>query len=160
MTSIIKNAIQYTGLSNKEDFCLIKESFNHIFIQEDLIVLYPKPNIKKVIKVMTDISITDERVISTAVGTSLEGQVLTGKKIIIEGELVEQIEYACDDIKQSIYTACFKIPFCSYIVVPNNVTQNSVIEIRAYIEDIFIQKIDERKLFLNGILLLEAVVKE
>lgn len=159
MASIIKNLIEYTGLANTEEFPLAPEHFKQLIIQENLVLVDSKPDIGQIIRIMTDICITGSRIIKTPIATSLEGQILTGKKIIVEGELVQHIEYAADEPNKSVHAAHFNIPFSTFIVFPDTVSMEGFVNVIPYIEDISVQRIDKRALLMNMILFLEAIVQ-
>ena len=53
-------------------------------------------------------------------GASREGQILTGWKLIIEGVLDHKIEYVADLPEQSVHSAHFRVPFSTFIILPED----------------------------------------
>jgi len=158
MGSIVRGLIDYSGIANKNEFPENPTLFKQFTVQEDLEIPCVKPDIEQILRVIAEVVITHTRVITTPVSTSYEGQVLTGKKLIVEGELVQKIEYVADEPTQSVHAAHFTVPFSTYIVLDGDVDECNIVTVVPYIEDIYIQQIDKRRLFKNVALFLHAVV--
>ncbi|MGL5575165.1 MAG: DUF3794 domain-containing protein, partial [Sarcina sp.] len=108
-----------------------------------------KKDIERVLRVWAIPSIIYEKVENTPSGISLEGQKLTGKGMLIEGDLNIKIEYvACVD-SQSTHTTDFTVPFCIYIVLPENFNSNALVTSSILIEDININLLNERSIYCN-----------
>lgn len=158
MGSIVKGLIDYSGIAIKSDFPINPTSFKQFTVQEDLEIPSAKPDIEQIVRVIAQVVITNTRVIVTPVSTSYEGQILTGRKLIVEGELVQKIEYVADEPAQSVHAAHFTVPFSTYIVLDSSYTDGDIVTVVPYIEDIYVQQIDKRKLFKNVALFLHAVI--
>ncbi|MCM8709597.1 DUF3794 domain-containing protein [Clostridium sp. SYSU_GA19001] len=158
MGSIVKGLIDYSGIAIKSDFPINPRSFKQFTVQEDLEIPSAKPDIEQIVRVIAQVVITNTRVIVTPVSTSYEGQILTGRKLIVEGELVQKIEYVADEPAQSVHAAHFTVPFSTYIVLDSSYTDGDIVTVVPYIEDIYVQQIDKRKLFKNVALFLHAVI--
>ncbi|MBW4829552.1 MAG: DUF3794 domain-containing protein, partial [Clostridiaceae bacterium] len=98
---------------------------------------------------LVDIEIINTKVIKTPVSTSLEGQKLTGFKLIVEGMLNQKVEYIACDKEQSVHAAHFRVPFSTFIVLPENYVEGTNVEVEAIVEDIYSQLIDKRTVFKN-----------
>lgn len=161
MASIVNNLIEYVGIADPAQFDSNSfpaiASFKQLTVQENLTIPAAKPDIEQIIRVMAETTITSTKIIKTPTGTSKEGQKLTGRKIIIEGMLHQKIEYVADEPTQSVHAAHFKIPFSTFIVLPKNFDDGTVITIIPYIEDIYAQQLDKRNIFKNVTLLLQAI---
>lgn len=157
MSSIVNNLIEYVGLVDLNDLPTEMESFKQLTVQENLTIPAAKPDIEQIIRVMAEASITSTKIIETPIGKSIEGQILTGRKIIIEGMLNQKIEYVADEPTQSVHAAHFKIPFSTFIVLPENFDVGTVVTIVPYIEDIFAKQLDKRNIFKNVTFLLHAI---
>lgn len=107
-----------------------------------------------------------------------EGEILTGRKLVIEGVLRQKVVYTADVDEQSVHSAHFEIPFVAFIVpyasfegltydptvdgfffnpeepIVPNLCENFSVE--ACIEDIFVYALDERTVFKNITLFLYA----
>lgn len=157
MASIVKNLIELDGISDflpqfSEKFAPIKE-FN---VQETLDIPAEKPDIEQLVKVKSELIITSTKVIRTPAAVSLSEQVLTGWKVIIEGELKQTIQYVSDEPAQSVHGAHFDVPFSIFIVLPPDFEEGQCVNVEGYIEDIYAEKIGKRQIFKNITILLAA----
>lgn len=156
MASIVRNLIEYSGIADylPED----SSTFKQINVEESLCIPKQKPDIEQIVKVICDVEIKNTRVIRTPKAISLEGQILTGWKLIIEGELNQKVEYVADVPEQSVHVAHFSVPFSSFIVLPETFKIGVPVIVNAYIEDIFIQQLNKRCMFKNVTILLNAEI--
>lgn len=157
MASVISNLIEMYGIADMFPACT--KAFKQLQVQEILCIPPQKPDIEQILSVHAKIETTKTTVIETSNGISFEGQILTGKKLIIEGKLHQKIEYVADDVVQSVHAAHFSIPFSSYIVLGEQFNCNSEYEAVGYIEDIYIKQIGKRKMFKNVMILMHAVTR-
>lgn len=156
MASVIKGLIEYSGIADV--FPSDPKAFKQLTVQENLTIPSVKPDVEQILRVIAEVVIEDTRVIKTPVSVSEEGQILTGYKLLIEGELVQKIEYVADEPTQSVHAAHFRIPFSTFIILPYDFTEGSQVSVVPYIEDIYVQQLDNRNLFKNVLLFLNAVV--
>jgi len=154
MASIVKNLIEISGLA--DTLPQNPTAFKQFTVQETLELPVAKPDIEQIVKVVAEVVITSIRVIRTPVGTSLEGQVLTGFKLVVEGEVRQKIEYVADECTQSVHAAHFNIPFSTFIVLPGSFIVGTPVTVTGYIEDIFVEMINKRSIFKNVTILLDA----
>ena len=154
MASVMKGLVEYSGLA--DIFPKDPECFKQLTVQEDLEIPSVKPDIEQIVRVIAEVVITDKYIIKTPVATSDEGQILTGWKLIVEGELRQKIEYVADEPTQSVHAAHFAVPFSTFIVLPENFSENCIVNVVPYIEDIYVQQLDKRRLFKNVVLFLDA----
>jgi hypothetical protein len=153
MSSITKNLIEITGTADSlpENPTVFKQlTVRKIFELPEI-----KPDIGNIFKIIAKAVITDTRVIKTPVGKSLEGQTLTGYKLIVEGELCQKFEYTADDCEKSVHAAFFNIPFCSFIILPVTYKTGMALPVTGYIEDISAEDADKRTVYENVSLLLD-----
>jgi hypothetical protein len=138
-------------------------------VNERLVIPYQKPNIEEINSVSVNVNIMRKKVIVTPNSNgveNLEGKLLTGRKLIVEGQLCQKVVYTACESEQSVHSAHFYIPFSAYIVVPTTVTFPSG-EVRdslyvnflvnTCIEDAFVQKYTARTIYDNITILLQAV---
>jgi hypothetical protein len=154
MASIVKNLIEIAGIADQ--LPIDPTAFKQFTVQEMLKLPIAKPDIEQIVKVVAQVVITSTKVIRTPKGTSLEGQILTGFKLIIEGEVRQKIEYVADEVTQSVHAAHYDVPFSTFIVLPNTFVVGTPVTVMAYIEDIFIEMINKREMFKNVTILLDA----
>lgn len=108
-----------------------------------------------------EVSIKAVRLIDTIEGTSIEGQHLTGKKLVILGDVNTKVYYDCYKNQRRCIddyaVCCLKrdIPFSTYIVVPNPICDKEPINLIYDIEDATSIMIDNNKLFISVTLIIE-----
>lgn len=156
MASIVRDLIEYSGLVDSIPVLPATANFKQFSLQENLIIPPAKPDIEQIVKVMAEVIIISTKVIRTPVSTSAEGQILTGKKLIIEGELSQKIEYVADEATQSVHAAHFRIPFSTFLILPADFVIGSPINVTGYIEDIYAKQLGKRDIFKNVTILLVA----
>lgn len=133
-SKVIKNLVEYSGINSVlPNNPTIFTQFN---ISQNLCVPTQKPDIERLLKVNTQIFIDDYKIIKTPVGTSLEGQILTGNKVIAYGRILYTIMYVANKDDQSVHSAHFEIPFCRFIVLPVGFSLYTPIKIIPYIENV------------------------
>ena len=158
MDTLIKvgGLVEYQGISSYLPLDI--ESFTQILINDEVYLSEEKPNIENAIKASADVKILNTRIIKTPKGISLDGIKLTGHKLIIYGEAKIKIQYVADDREESIHSSINKMPFISYIVMPEGFSPMCRIVTSAFIEDIFVEKATSRSIYGNIALLLTAEI--
>lgn len=157
MTSIIRELIEYKGI----DDCIRCNINNFKQINYESIFLVPcqKPDIEQIIEVDAKADILEYEVIKTPTGVSLEGQQATGYKLIVNGDINYKIQYIARQKSQTVHTFHNKTPFCGYIVLSEKFNKASYVNPYAMVEDIMIDKMDERCVYSNINLLLVVDVE-
>lgn len=162
-----KEPVEILGLYDPERVPNIEQdNWTQISIPETIIIPEQKPDIEQLETLSISVNILRKKVILTPVSTvpNEEGKNLTGYKLIIEGELNQEITYVADVAEQSVHTAHFMIPFSAFIIIPAPVPVVPVDQIHynveAYVEDVFITSVCKRQIFKNITLLLRAVEDE
>jgi len=139
--------------------------FAQISIPEILTIPDQKPDMEQLVSVTVKPEIVAFHLIDTPCVKSYEGQLLSGKKLIIELNLKEIINYVADKPSQSTHAAHFEKTLKSvFVIVPKEITgipietllkQNKLV-VTPYIEDIFAMQRDERTVFKNITLLIDV----
>lgn len=152
MANIQRDLIEYSGITN----CSIKnkKNFTQFNLEDVFCMPMQKPDIEQINKVYAKGCITCQEIVKTPVGKSMEGQILTGYKLLVCGEINLRIQYVACEETQSVHTVNTKFPFCSYVVLPADTNPNSIIKPSILIEDIFSEQLDERCIYNNIILML------
>lgn len=148
--------IQYSGIENARGE-LIK-NFNQIEVGFNFDISDNKASIKEIIKVSAKSKIVKTKVANTYVGTSIEGQKLTGKKMLILGDIEYKIEYIANTKMEDVCTARGVIPFGGYVSLPSYIRESNGIAKTSDIEDIYSEKVCDRKIYNNIILTLRVDV--
>lgn len=154
MKSIQRELISYNGISS----CDYNDIPNFKQFNTDYVFCIPdvKPDIEQITKVWVDACVVDSEVIKTPVGTSLEGQNITGYKLLVCGDMNLKIEYVACEATQSVHTAHTTFPFCGYVVLPKDVNPNAIITATVEIEDIFSEQKDLRCVYNNITMMIIA----
>ncbi|MGL4911410.1 MAG: SPOCS domain-containing protein [Romboutsia sp.] len=178
-TSFSAELIDISGLCNPSDVTNVISQYPYwaqMNIPEKLTVPDQKPDIEQINSLNISVDIFRSEVIKVPVSQkdkngnyepNLEGKISTGRKLIIEGQLCQKIDYTANEPQQSIHSAHFYVPFSSYIIVPDKILfSNSKVpvdsldidfQVNACIEDVAIKLIDLRCFLKQVTLLLYAV---
>jgi uncharacterized repeat protein (TIGR01451 family) len=135
--------------SNRLVLAVAPTSFKQLSVDENVRLPIQKPDIEQILNTLVDVVITDTKVIETIKGTSIEGQILTGFKLIIEGKINQKIEYVADEPTQSVHAAHFVKPFSSFIILPEEYILGTPVGVEAFVEDVFTEQLDKRTVFKN-----------
>lgn len=151
--SIIRNLIQYDGI----EVCNhITEAFKQTNVDKIFYLPIIKPDIEQIFKVWAKAYICKHKLIKTPVAISLEGQKLTGYKLLIMGDIDAKYEYVALDKAQSLHTAYGRIPFYSYIVMPEVFNPKAIVHPTILIEDIHSELINTRCIYINFTIMLNV----
>lgn len=151
------NLVEFIGVANSNVLPQAATVFKQLSVMETVEIPEQKPDIEQLLQVSVAVNVFNVRVIETPVGTAPDGQTLTGYKAIIEAELCQKIQYVADEPTQSVHAAHFSVPFSEFIVLPDTFVPDTqpLPKIVAYIEDIYAQQIDKRKIFKNITIMLD-----
>lgn len=135
--------------------------WTQLFVPEILCIPPQKPNVEQLLSVTSSVQILSQKVIETPFPTTSpleneEGTLLTGKKLIVEGVLRQQVMYTAAVLEQSVHSAHFDVPFSAFIILAANDPLTRKFKIEACIEDIFVSRVTERKIFKNITLFIKA----
>lgn len=133
-------------------------------ISEVLTIPCQKPDIENILSVIVSPEVEDMRVISTEVGKSNEGQILTGTKLVIELRIKEKITYVADEQTQSVHAAHYENLKSFFVILPNEINGQDVcdllranrISVNPYIEAVNTRKLDERTIFKCVLLFIDV----
>ena len=129
--------------------------FKLLNIDTSLILPNDKPDIKKLISTDIKIKILYKKIIETVVATSLEGQRLTGKVLLLDGYVYQTIKYETNDENLTVYSDINQIPFSTYIILDKDISKCELV-VTGYIEDACIKLINERTIFSSLTILLDV----
>lgn len=174
-SSCSNELIDIYGLCEPSDINAVISSnpyWIQMYIPETLTVPEVKPDIEGINSVDISVNILRAEVIKTPVSVipNLEGKSLSGRKLIVEGQLCQKIGYTAALEDQPAHSMHFYVPFSAYIVVPETITftdENNVktdvdsldvnFSVNACIEDVNISVLDSRTVLKQVTLLLYAV---
>lgn len=178
-----KDLVEVSGICDPQNTSEVISNYPYwkqMYISESLEIPEIKPDIEQVNSIVVSTNIIKSAVISTPrsyddtgatpiAEPNLEGKILTGRKLIIEGQICQQIEYTANEETQPVHSVEFYVPFSSYIIVPLTVpittangtinvdTLNVKFDVNACIEDVTACASDERRILKQVTLLLSAV---
>lgn len=156
MECFVRNLIEYEGIDFKTSKYNNMSSFKQTTIDLNLELPLNKPEIDHLIKIFIKKEIIKYKVVKTPIGTSVEGQIITGNKLLVMGELALKINYVTSENIQSIHSFEVIVPFCEHIVLPINFKSINMVNPEIYIEDIYIKQKSNKSLFGNVTLLSVA----
>lgn len=159
MGTFVRDLIEYQGvdLMDAKD-CVLSAttSFKQATIDVNLCVPEEKPDIEQVVKVVIKKKVVKYKIVKTPKGTSAEGQIVTGNKLLVMGDIILKINYVADEETQSMHSFHVTIPFCEYVVLPVGFKGLSIVAPEIYIEDLYVKQQNSRCLFGNVTLLTVA----
>lgn len=135
-------------------------TFKQISVDEYLRIPQEKPDIECINNITAEVDIVGSHVIITPNDRSNESQRLSGYKLIIHGILDQIIEYTALVPEQSVHSAHYKVPFSTFIILPETFSVGSKIEVEGIVEDIYYKVNDCRTFFKNVTVLLVAKILE
>ncbi|WP_373600690.1 hypothetical protein [Paraclostridium bifermentans] len=144
----------YETIDYKNDILKdIKETYDLVcFCERDL-------DICKIGHTSPRLNIISTKIINTIEGTSIEGQHLTGKKIVIIGELeLSLIIYYCTDYDgYNQFVKDISIPFSTFIMIPKDICNLGDINLRYFIEDVSLAYLCTTRVLVSTTLLIQYV---
>lgn len=171
MANVVKEVVQGIGITPYEKLPVNPTIFTEIAIPETVVIPKVKPDIEQIISVAVCPEVVSVRLIDTAIGTSNEGQNLSGYKLIVELKLKQKIKYIADEPTQSVHAAHFeKVISSIFVVVPPTIDvgtppvttpietlfKQGRLVVTPYIEDIYGELRDKRTIFKNIIVLVNV----
>ncbi|WP_273123219.1 DUF3794 domain-containing protein [Bacillus weihaiensis] len=111
----LRDFVQIIGIADPSQFPIITEANpnTQFAIQERLTIPPQKPDVEQINSLLIEAVITSTRNIFTPIGV----------KVVIEGILRQKVVYTADVPEQSVHSAHFEHPFCSFINIPLNVPE-------------------------------------
>lgn len=95
--------------------------------------------------------------VQTPIGISIEGQCLTGKSLLVRGDIQLVCEYTGED-KTSIYGITYQIPFTTNVMMAESYVERSKVEVKGSIQDIWYVVIDNRTAFISINALVNSIL--
>ncbi|PKM90808.1 MAG: hypothetical protein CVU87_01170 [Firmicutes bacterium HGW-Firmicutes-12] len=139
--------------------------FTEIAIPETVTIPEEKPDMEMILSCMVEAVVISIRLIQTPCIKSYEGQLLSGRKLIIELKLDQKITYVANVEDQSEHSAHFEnLNNSVFVVVPQRIANTPIEDfikkgrfiVTPYIEDIYCEMLDSRTVFKNITLLLDV----
>ena len=136
-------------------------------INETLKVPDEQPDLESINSLNITVNILRQEVVKTPIASTdnIEGKTLSGRKLIVQGNLCQRVSYTAAEEVQGVYSVDFNVPFSAYIIVPiqysfNGTSVDSLdinYSVNACVEDISMEMVDSRTIQKQVTLLLYAV---
>lgn len=123
--------------------------------QDILCLPASKPEVEQLLNVTANIEVCCTQVVHTSSGVSCEGQILTDRKICVEGKVHLAVEYVSCEASQSVHAAEFIKLFSAFIITPCNFECDTTFEIIPYLEHVFCMSMGCRSLYCSLLFALE-----
>ncbi|MGL5380752.1 hypothetical protein [Clostridium sp.] len=153
MAKVIRDLIHYEGI---ETCRYTNRSFRAMNIDNTFCIPVNKSDIEKIVKVGVNGKVYKYKLIKTPVGRSLEGQILTGYKLLIMGELQLEYQYVELEKKQNVHTVYNRVPFAGSVVMPEMFNICEILHPMILIEDIDTNKVSTRCIYTNVTIMLNV----
>lgn len=146
--------IEYEGINAPDCNSLDLITFKEFSLSEILELPFGGCDAGNILKTTATVNVLNKKLIKTPISTSIEGQVLTGLKIGIEGEVCTKITYTSDSSQQSINVLNYKTNFYISTTVPSYTKSVESIRSSVYVENISVETYSENAVCENLVLLL------
>ncbi|SFC66402.1 SPOCS domain-containing protein [Clostridium uliginosum] len=154
------NSYKVIGLCDPKNFNQKdKAAWTQITVPEILPLPECYPNIEDIDRIYVNVLIECTRVIETAVsdGANVEGTILTGRKLMVDGNICQTVVYTADTCEQSLHSINFKFPFCTSIVLdPKTDLEEDEFCVEVCVENVFAKALNPRTIFKSVTLFLLA----
>ncbi len=134
--------------------------FSYLSLGETISLPDTLPNIKQIVSYIIESEIISIKTIDSMKGLSIEGQCLSGKKIILQVKLKQKLLYVGDVPEKTIHTfqneyyksATIAIPSIIKGSDPEKLIENKYLQTNIELEDYKVKKIDCRTIFNSAIM--------
>lgn len=106
----LNNFVQIVGVTDPINFPIITAANpnTQFTVEETLCIPKQKPDVEQINTLLIEAVVTNTRNIITP----------TGLKVVIDGFLRQKVIYTADLPTQSVHSAHFEVPFCTFIDIP------------------------------------------
>lgn len=156
MRSVIKNMIQYFGLAEELPDLNGVHGFKRLNLEDNFKLSLTSVPLKQIIKVMVQIETMGICVQKTQPESSTGGQILTGKKLLVEGKVEIGMQYVSNLPSNSVHIEHFRRPFCSFLILNKDFEIESPVITKGFAQDICVKCVNEREVYFNINMLITA----
>lgn len=140
---------------------IINENEMEYFTQFNIYKTLHFPNkcidLKMPIGNVNNIKILSAKLIDTFQGTSIEGQHLTGKKLIVFGNVNIKLLIPYWDKTLKVFLKDINLGFSTFIIIPKRICENQPINLRYLIEDSTVKVLNQHDVLVSTTILLQFV---
>ena len=132
--------------------------WNQISLSKICTLPMDKPDIIQILSVNSKIKVINQKVIDTPKSDipNLNNLSLTGKKLIINGLLIQNINYISKTDSQEVISSDIIIPLSSYIMLPKDYPCYNKFNLCLCLEDINLCALNNRQIFSSATIFLKA----
>lgn len=138
--------------------------FKEELINQVLSISCNKPDIERVLDISVWPEIQDIHLVETKVGTSNEGQRLSGYKLVIDVKLKEKVTYVADEPTQSVHADQFEFLKSFFVIVPSvingvsihDLVRSSRLQVTPYIEAVKFRMLDKRTIHKCAMIFIDV----
>lgn len=134
--------------------------FKQFNVYQSVLLYNKNSSIYSVETTVPCIEVYSTKIIETMKGTSLENQQLSGKKLIIVGNINMSLILSYYKKKKVINknnVVKIKIPFSTFIIMPKEIYDTQRINLRYLIEDVTVIKLSYNKVFVSVTMLIKYI---
>lgn len=140
--------------------------FKEEAICEVLAIPPEKPDMERILDVMVWPEIENIKLVETEEGYSVEGQRLSGAKVVVEIRLKEKVTYVANEPTQSVHAAHFEYLKSMFIVVPKEINgkpscsliKSGKLNVNPYVESVTTRMLDCRNIHKCVMLFLDVTI--
>ncbi|SHK09157.1 protein of unknown function [Clostridium cavendishii DSM 21758] len=153
---------EITCLNNNINLMNYKDvNWKEINMVDSLTLPEDSLDIRKINSIIVGCSIQKKQLIHTPMIKNtpienLEGEIMTGFKLMIQGEVDEKIFYTVDNEEQLIRACEFRLPFYTAITLDKETQINDTYYVQSYIENLYTKVINQREISNNITIFLNA----
>ncbi|MFI3209465.1 MAG: hypothetical protein R3Y64_00200 [Peptostreptococcaceae bacterium] len=105
------------------------EYFKEELISEVIVLPQNRPDIKRVLDISVWPEVLKTHLVETKVGTSNEGQHLSGLKLVVDLKLKQKISYVADEPTQSVHAQAFEYYKSMFVILPQQINNVDVYDL-------------------------------
>lgn len=152
-----RNLVEISGISELIPSNI--KDFKYVYTSRILNLPTDRPEIKRILRLTAKAIVNSKKVVYTPKSQSKDGQILTGIKLIVQGNLMLSLEYLPDSRSGFPITIDFTNPFTTYIVLNEDFDCNSDIVIDIYVQNFYFKHVSKRIIATNTLLLVNAAAQ-
>ncbi|MGL5380750.1 hypothetical protein [Clostridium sp.] len=138
--------------------------FKEEAICEVLTIPCQKPDMERPLEVIVWAEIENIRTVETEQGVSVEGQKLSGTKLVVEVRLKEKLTYVANEATQTVHAAHYETLKSMFVIVPSelngkpicNLLKSQRLRVIPYVEDVTWRMLDCRNIHKCVMLFLDV----
>ena len=128
--------------------------FKEEILSDVICIPSQKPDMERILDLVAWLEVEEYNLIDTELGYSHEGQILTGKKLIIEIKIKEKLTYVANEPTQAAHAAHYEKIKSAFVILPEKYNGKYICDlvragrliITPFVEDVCYRQINSREL--------------